>query len=209
MDVPMSDILQGVLDAAQLARTAASTASADVSNFVESCLADAKKFLRIGNQFRLSDRTRFLNPDYLSGLPEGAPFSSFFQTKEQKILNFDGATPISSTLIGDDWKKATYNDFDWDNTWLDSAASTTPEQRAALERVVEAYGRSLNPKTPAEATAKLHQVVIDRQTFSTNLLSGPDLACRAPPAPAPAPTKRDITLTGKRTLMHLVRKHKL
>ncbi|UKZ91701.1 uncharacterized protein TrAFT101_006671 [Trichoderma asperellum] len=144
VEAPLPDLLQGILDAAQNAH--------------------AKIFLRITNQFRLSDQTRFLNKKYLSGLPEGAPFSTFFQDKPQVITKVDGVTPITAEELS----LVKYEVIDWDKTWLASQASTTPEQRDALELIVEAYGHSTAPK---DVIAKVHQDVVGMQAFSTNLLT--------------------------------------
>ncbi|KAL7898832.1 hypothetical protein HDV63DRAFT_407857 [Trichoderma sp. SZMC 28014] len=209
--VEVTIYLQGVLDAAQTARRAGSQAGGDVAEFVNSCLTDAKNYLRIASQFRLSDQAKYLSPDNLVKLPQGAPFKGLFQTKPKVINNVDGVTPLTNTLKSTDFPLADYKVIDWDKTWLASAASTTPEQRATLQGYIKAYGTSSS--TPDEIKAKLHQDVIDMQTFMTNLLAGDDLACRSPqvsqPATAPASTKRDITLMKKRTLIHLARKHKL
>lgn len=193
VEAALPDLLQGILDAAQNARREANVVGGAAADFVNSCLKDAKIFLRITNQFRLSDQTRFLNKKYLSGLPEGAPFSTFFQDKPQVITKVDGVTPITA----EEFSFVKYEVIDWDKTWLASQASTTPEQRDALELIVEAYGHSTAPK---DVIAKIHQDVIGMQAFSTNLINSSDLQCRSPPK------KREITSMEKRKLMHLVRR---
>jgi hypothetical protein len=49
MEIPLPKILQPILDAVQKSRTAAATAGGPLKTFIDSCVVDAKNYLRITN----------------------------------------------------------------------------------------------------------------------------------------------------------------
>ena len=166
VQVPLPEILQGILNAAQNARREASVRGGVVGDFVNSCISDAQKFLRIGNQFRLSDQSRFFKT-YLNGLPETVPFKNYVTTEATTIKKVDGVTSITDKYFS----MAKYQSMDWDTTWATSWAHTTDAQRLALLQRCQGFGAS-------SPISQVHQNVIDMQHFSTDLLSGNDLDCR-------------------------------
>lgn len=146
-EVPMPDIMQAFLDAAQTAHASGSEA---VKTFVFDCVTKTITASNIVKHFRIQDQMRFLIPT-LEAQAEFTPFSASNTKKTVEITNADGtkAPDNKSPIPGVSKWTNSYELHGWDTIYDKSCA--TADQTAAMVSYVDGYD-----KDPVEKTAKEH-----------------------------------------------------